>query len=50
MCPPAYHEELTKRLTAMQEQAVHMAARKLRDAGHAEAASLIDPVSAEEQP
>lgn len=47
--PVAYHEELGERLDAMQEQAVHMAARKLRESGHTEAADLIDPVPAEER-
>ena len=40
------HPMLTKRLNAIQDQAVHMAAKELRRAGHTEAADLIDPLSA----
>lgn len=41
--PTAYHPELAKRLDAIQRQAVYIAAQRLREAGHAEAADLIDP-------
>jgi hypothetical protein len=44
--PAEYHPELARRLDAVQEQAVRMAAEELRKAGFGEAADLIDPLSA----
>lgn len=41
--PPDQHEELSKRLDAVQRQTAYGAAQKLRAAGHTEAADLIDP-------
>lgn len=45
--PPEYHEELTKRLDLIQQQAVHIAALRLRETGHTAAAELIDPLEGE---
>ncbi|MFJ8134308.1 hypothetical protein [Streptomyces hydrogenans] len=41
--PVEYHEDLARRLDEIQLQAVYMAATRLREAGMAEAADLIDP-------
>ncbi|MFG2408783.1 hypothetical protein ACGFR8_31455 [Streptomyces brevispora] len=44
--PAEQHAELERWLGAVQEQAVHIAARDLRAAGHTAAADLIDPLPA----